>query len=354
MIKRKDTLRAALTARERELPTGNFANTDGEGREPSAAPSAPPVAAEPARPLVRSGAVGAMGRSLGRIAHAADEARAMIAAGDTVVELDPGLVDPSFIPDRLPTEVQDATDLIALIRDHGQQVPILVRPHPDRPNRYQVAYGHRRLRAAVALGRPIRAVVKTLSDADLVVAQGQENSARTDLSYIERALFAVSLEDRGFDRATVMSALAMEKTQLSRLIAIGRAVPASLVTAIGPAPKTGRPRWSALVEALARADADELLKVTLGRKDFQGLDSDGRFGRVLTALTATPRPERGGLVSAWKNSIGQAVVRIDQNARRTHLTIDERIEPSFGAFLIENLPNLYDAFQSRKTKGDSS
>lgn len=353
MINRRDTLRVALTARSRELPTGNSADENGSSKLLPISTSAI-IEAEAPRPLVRSGAVGAMGRSLGRIAHAADEARALMAAGDTVVELDPFLVDPSFIADRLASGADEPSDLVELIRNHGQQVPILVRPHPDHQTRYQIAYGHRRLRAAIALGRPIRAVIKALSDADLVVAQGQENSARTDLSYIERALFAVSLEARGFDRATVMAALAMEKTQLSRLIAIGRAIPAALVIAIGPAPKTGRPRWSALVEALSRSDADTVLEATLNRQDFRTLDSDARFGRVLMALSAAPHPERGSLISAWKNPIGQAVVRIDQNARRTHLTVDERIEPRFGAFLIENLPDLYQAFQACKMKGEAS
>ena len=51
--------------------------------------------------LVRSGAVGAMGRSLGKLAHAAEEARALIAAGDNVVEIDPALIDSSFLTDRL-------------------------------------------------------------------------------------------------------------------------------------------------------------------------------------------------------------------------------------------------------------
>src|ERR1051325_1302339 len=103
-MSRKDTLRALLGARER--------------REQAEAAS---EVAE-ARPLVRSGAVGAMGRSLGRIAHAAEEARAMVATGDRVIELDPALVDPSFVSDRLTTSPEDHANLVALIRERGQQV----------------------------------------------------------------------------------------------------------------------------------------------------------------------------------------------------------------------------------------
>ena len=40
---------------------------------------------------------------------------------------------------------------------------------------------------------------ESLTDEQLVVAQGQENSARTDLSFIEKALFAARLEEYGYD-----------------------------------------------------------------------------------------------------------------------------------------------------------
>ena len=347
-MKRKDALRAALGARsldrepEPELPAGN----------PGEAAEAPAERPEAPRPLVRSGAVGAMGRSLGRIASAAAEARAMVASGDRVVELDTALVDGSFVQDRLAGAPEDHAAFVALIRERGQQVPILVRPHPTQEGRYQVAYGHRRLRAAAELGRPVRAVVKALTDEDLVVAQGQENSARADLSYIERALFAIALEDRGFDRATIMAALAVEKTQLSRLIGIGRAVPAALAAAVGPAPKAGRPRWTALVEALGRDGAGETASRTLAAPDFADLPSDDRFARLFSALTAPP-PRPAPEPAIWTNLGGRPVVRVDRNRQGTQLTIDDRLEPDFAAYLIQTLPQLYAAFAESKTRDET-
>ncbi len=248
-MSRKDTLRALLTARERRLPTGNFEPSELDDQPADSAP----------KPLVRSGAVGAMGRSLGKITSAAEEAKALLGSASAVIELDPGLIEGSFLVDRLIGSDADHQALVASIKEHGQQVPILVRPHPAKPGRYQVAYGHRRLRALAELSRPVRAVVKDLSDAELVVAQGQENSARMDLSYIERALFAVAIEDRGFDRNVLMAALSLEKTQLSRLISIGRAIPLEVIEVVGPAPKTGRPRWSQLAESLKHHDFKPIL-----------------------------------------------------------------------------------------------
>ena len=59
---------------------------------------------------------------------------------------------------------------------------------PD-PGTLFIVFGHRRVRAAKELGRPVRAVVKTMDDTAHVIAQGQENTRRKDYSFIEKALF---------------------------------------------------------------------------------------------------------------------------------------------------------------------
>ncbi|MFN6984441.1 MAG: plasmid partitioning protein RepB, partial [Rhizobium oryzihabitans] len=140
--------------------------------------------------------VGMIGQSLNEVSERAKRAEAIekqLAEGLTIVSLDPADIDPSFIPDRMPASEEADAGLVEAIREQGQQVPILVRPHPDFPGRYQVAFGHRRLRAVSSLGIPVKAVVRDLSDEQLVVAQGQENNERRDLTYIEKARFAQKL-----------------------------------------------------------------------------------------------------------------------------------------------------------------
>ena len=333
-MSRKDQLRAALTRKSPELPDGNSAQSLPLDRDGTGAP----------RALVRSGAVGAMSRSLGQIATAAEEARALVAAGDKVVELDPGLIEASFVTDRLNQVAADHETLVASVRDHGQQVPILVRPHPTAPGRYQVAYGHRRLAAATELRRPVRAVVKRLSDEELVVAQGQENSARTDLSYIERALFAAALEDREFERSVIMAALNVEKTQLSRLLAIARAIPPRIAAAIGPAPKAGRPRWTQLAEALRGREEDARVLALLDSRTFQSADSDARFGLLLTCLL-----EKRGKASiskrSWEDPTGRPVISIEKTDQATRLTFDEGAAPSFAEFLLTRMGQLHAEYE---------
>ncbi len=86
----------------------------------------------------------------------------------------------------------------------------MVRPNPSDKGRYQIVFGHRRVRAARLLGRPVKAVVKHVSDIDHVIAQGQENSARENLSFIERATFAHHLASLGHDRRTIQLALSVD------------------------------------------------------------------------------------------------------------------------------------------------
>lgn len=326
-MNRKDTLRALLSDRERpKLPDDNSGH--------------------PTRTHVRSGAVGAMGRSLGQIVNAAEEARALVTAGDTVVELDPECIDSSFVTDRLESDEVAHAQLVELIRERGQQVPILVRPHPEKAGHYQVAYGHRRVRAVAELGKRVRAVVRVLSDEELVVAQGQENSVRTDLSYIERGLFAVALEDRGFERAIIMSALNMEKTQLSRLISVARAIPNDVAAAIGPAPRAGRPRWTTLVERLAGKDVKCAMAALLADPTFRDADSDQRFARVLDALSPK-RMRKPARTMPWRDEKGRKVAAIERIGQRVAIVIDQKHVPEFGEFLVARLPEIYEAFRRR-------
>jgi ParB family chromosome partitioning protein len=192
--------------------------------------------------------------------------------------------------------------------------------------------------------------VRPLTDAELVVAQGKENGDRRDLSFIERATFAAHLEQRGFDRPTIMAAIGVDKADLSRLIALAKTVPAEIVQAIGPAPKAGRPRWTQLAEAVAaRADAIDVVRTVAATGAFDAADTDRRFGLVLTALRA---PTLSELRDVWQDEQGRALVRIERSSSGTRLTVDERLARGFGAFLIERLSVLHEEFQRTVAKDD--
>ena len=299
---------------------------------------------------VTSGALKAMGMTLRQMSDDAGRARELqdkLQSGERVIDIEPGSVDASFAADRIAHDQDREFDqLVESIRDHGQQVPILVRPHPEIEGKFQVAYGHRRLRAAQRLSRPVKAVVRRLSDAELVVAQGKENLERQDLSFIERAKFAHNLEAHGFDRKVIMAALGVAKGDLSSLISVARGVPKQLIEAIGPAPKIGKPRWMELAEKLAQPAKVRAAVAVAETADFAAAETNRRFLVVLQALNLV----RQTLVpsSTWTTNDGLNLIRIVKRSDRVSLHVDETAAPSFSDFLIEQLPDIYSAFRQRK------
>jgi ParB family chromosome partitioning protein len=301
-------------------------------------PEALPIAG---RARVASGAVRAMGLELARLTDEAKEAtslREQIASGVSVVDLDPALVEPSFMADRLARNSDaDYRKLVDSIRTAGQQVPILVRPHPDKPVGYQVAFGHRRRDAALELGLPVKAIIRPLTDQELVVAQGKENAERRNLSFIERALFAAALDQKGFSRATVNAALSVQTSEMTRLLSVARSVPADIIQAIGPAPKAGRPRWIELAKLLERDAGLSVARQALRQGPFQSLTSDRRFDALIQELRADAD---GSEPIVFRSTKGVVVVRADRFSRVLRLSVDERAAPELGGRLLALLPEL--------------
>ncbi|KQQ19151.1 plasmid partitioning protein RepB [Methylobacterium sp. Leaf123] len=344
-MSRKTNLDALFGRRADPKPPteGEFAaaNLDSPASEFAAAnqPPAPPTERR------RSGAIGAMSGALRSLAAQADAAVGL-QTGANVVELDPALIDDSFIADRVadPNDPSLAT-LVESVRESGQQVPVLVRPHPTAPGRYQIAYGRRRTRAARILERSVRAVIRPLTDAELVVAQGKENLERRDLSFIERAFFALRLEQHGFPRETITSAMGVGKGDLSSLISVAKTVPDDVLAAIGPAPAAGRPRWRDLAEHMQAADQRALTAV-LGDPAFQAKGTDERFAAVYAAVA--PKTERKPKAQTWKDAQGRKVARVERAADRVALSFDETVEPGLADYVLDRLPEILAAYRASK------
>lgn len=305
-----------------------------------------PVSAEPAPVAKRFGA--AMTQMRDRLDRA-DEIEQALASGDRVVEVETGLIDPSPIRDRLRGSSKVDEEFRRTLAEHGQQVPVLLRPHPMATGRYLTVYGHRRVAALHALGRRVRAVVVDLSDNDAFVAQGVENNARRDLSYIERALFAQRLSEAGASQAHIAAALHTAQPNVSAMIAVVRKLPIDLVEAIGASPSIGGPKWSRLTKI---ADGrDRLWKAAIATQDFYELDGDERFARVTAALEPS-QTKSPSIRRALKDRQGAAYASIERTATGARLTMQADKDVSFRSdraafadWLIERLDDLRDAWR---------
>lgn len=315
------------------------------------APPAPALSADnnlPAAPTrVSSGAVRSLKDSFSEVERENQELRDKIAAGGMIIEIDAELVDPSPVSDRFRDDDTTTYELLKQsIAQRGQEVPVLVREHPTTRGRYQSAYGHRRVRIARELGIPVRAILKELSDEALVVAQGLENAPREDLSFIERAIFAVHIEDAGHKRSVVQDALAIDRAEASKLIAVANAIPRDIIDAIGKAPKIGRGRWQTLADMLADGAAVKRTRATISDGAFASGDSDGRFLAAFNAAARRTEPDaakkpRSKAVVAHD---GQRIAQVQRADRALKLSIDKKVPAEFADFLVNQLPHLFDAF----------
>lgn len=151
---------------------------------------------------------------------------------------------------------------------------------------FQIVFGRRRPAAAKHLGIKFKAIARDLSDEDAVVLQGEENSNRNDLSFIERCLFAHSQEMAGFTRQVICKSLNTGKSHVSEMIRLANALPREILQEIGAAPDVGRRRW---IDFEARWSAQqtplETARKALGRDEARKGDSNARFAVVFEALS---------------------------------------------------------------------
>ena len=284
--------------------------------------SGDPPAREDAAPLPRyaRGAIGAVSRSIADL------------KSRSLTEVPAAAIDDAGIRDRLDEDRTGIEALKASIREYGQQVPVLLRQKPGDDSRYEIVFGRRRVQALRELDQPVKAMIRDLSDRELVIAQGQENTARKDLSFIEMANFAAQMVRGGYERKVICDALSIDKTVISRMLSVTDAIPEAVIRAIGAAPSAGRDRWLSLAEKSAGRSPDELVAAARGE------DSDARFVAVLAAMTApkpaplTPRilhGEDGDILGQARKTKGKTVIELSGEGR------------AFADWLVDHMTELH-------------
>jgi ParB family transcriptional regulator, chromosome partitioning protein len=300
------------------------------------------------------GASRSMLNSISELAAQAAKAERLL-EGETVVDLDTSLIDGSFVSDRMGDNDEAFEELVEAIRERGQDSPILVRPHPRADGRYQIVFGHRRVRVAERLGLAVRAVVKPLEDRDHIIAQGQENSARENLSFIERAVFAQKLIDLGHDRETVQSALSIDAPMLTRMLSVTKRVPDTIIQSIGAAKGIGRDRWLEMTMLIERPSTLVHAIAFIKTKEFESANAGDRFNLLFNFLktpgkgrkTARSEPR----VKSWAPQ-DNSVSAISKIAGKSYtLALKDKDGTVFGGWISDNLERFYREFRKSEKLG---
>jgi ParB family chromosome partitioning protein len=111
-------------------------------------------------------------------------------------------------------------ELAASIREKGVIQPLILRRHPVEPDRFEIVAGERRWRAAQMAGvHALPAVVRELSDAEVLELAIIENVQRADLNPLEEAQgYRQLMESFGHTQERLAEALGKSRSHIANLL----------------------------------------------------------------------------------------------------------------------------------------
>ncbi|TPE47009.1 plasmid partitioning protein RepB [Amaricoccus solimangrovi] len=267
-------------------------------------------------------------------------------SANSVRDIDPDAIVSEGPRDRLDVEDEGIAALAESIRQHGQQVPIMVRP-AEEPDRYRIVYGRRRLAAARRLGVSVKALVRSMDDTASVVAQGQENSLRLDPSFIEKAVFVGALREAGYSSGTIQDALAISRQALSLLAIVHQSIPAEVIEAIGPAHDVGRRRWMDLTDLVRKAGVDLAAIVEEHRQELvDTASSEARFDLVFRAAAARPGTARNA-AEPLRGPDGKEIGSVRRSRKEVILSISSKDDADFADWIQRSAAMLVEEMRQR-------
>lgn len=278
---------------------------------------------------------------------------------DSIVTLDPNKIDRSPFQDRFESDAETDSELELLkasIAAEGQKVPVLVRPHPSKEGRYQLAYGYRRLAAIKALAEEkhstktfkIRAFVRELTDRQLIEEQSIENGVREGLTWIEQAMWARQLKNAGFSQRAICPILGLSEAAVSHLFRVTSTIPEDVIYAIGRAKSVGRPKWTSLAENMKETTRLTIIRHLIQTEKFKSSDSLTRFAMV-TAITKSTnlREADDELIEARNFSVGKSLYgRMKSTSNGVVMTIPKQ-QSAFANWLADRMPMLVREFREK-------
>jgi len=154
----------------------------------------------------------------GGIPTSADTEEPSQASATTARQVESGqMIDPHYLldnPYQKRVDYEDIEGLADKMRQFGFQGALSARIHPSRPGFYELAFGHRRKRAATLAGVLVRVVVQDLSNEVMILLAISENIDRKDLTPLEEGDSFLELnETLGLSQEAIAAFVGEEKKE---------------------------------------------------------------------------------------------------------------------------------------------
>ena len=204
-----------------------------------------------------------------------------------VKSIPPDQIDPNPFQPRADFDQTELESLADSIRVQGMLQPILVRPHPTVPERFQIVAGERRFRAAMLAGLiEIPTLQRDLDDSDAAVVALVENLQRQDLNALEEADgYQRLLNDFGLTHESVGYAVSKSRSHISNTLRLLR-----LPDPIKQDVRSGT-LSSGHARALLNAPNPEALAEQITKRGMSVRQAEGLVARAV-ATRGMPRPSK--------------------------------------------------------------
>ncbi|MBZ9762746.1 ParB/RepB/Spo0J family partition protein [Mesorhizobium sp. CA8] len=128
----------------------------------------------------------------------------------------------------------ELTDLAQSIREHGVVQPVVARPSPSHPGRYEIIAGERRWRAAQRAGlSEIPIIVRDVNDRTALELAIIENVQRADLNPVEEAQgYQQLIDEHGYTQADLGQVIGKSRSHVAntlRLLKLPNVIQSMLV-----------------------------------------------------------------------------------------------------------------------------
>lgn len=203
-------------------------------------------------------------------------------AGVREVPID--LLDPNPFQPRTSFDADTLAELADSIRSQGILQPLLVRVHPDAPERFQIIAGERRWRAAGLAGlHDVPVLLREMTDSDAAAAALVENLQRQDLNAMDEAEgYQRLVQEFGLTHETMGEVVGKSRAHIGNMLRLLR-LPERTKAAV----RTGALTFGHARALLSHNAPDSLLDQVIGR----GLSvRQTEALAVRRASTREPRP----------------------------------------------------------------